>query len=114
MAIDIVASAGLFTSAAEQTLMTRVFAAFLAAIDATDDERVSSIMGVALHVLPAERAHGRRDSVKRADRRHLARCRARVVPASPSLHCRRDGCRNSHIIRPDDRAARGRADRAFC
>lgn len=37
--------------------MADVFAAFLAAIDATNDERVSSIMGVTLHVVPSERVH---------------------------------------------------------
>jgi len=57
MAIDIVASAGLFDTTAEQAVMANVFAAFIAAIDATDDERVSSIMGVTLHVVPAERMH---------------------------------------------------------
>jgi hypothetical protein len=55
MAVDIVASSGIFDAAGEQALMARVFAALLAAIDATDDERVSSIMGVTLHVVPAER-----------------------------------------------------------
>ena len=55
MAIDIVASSGIFDAAAEQAVMAGVFAALLAAIDATDDERVSSIMGVTLHVVPAER-----------------------------------------------------------
>ncbi len=57
MAVDIVASAGLFDTTAEQAVMANVFAAFIAAIDATDDERVSSIMGVTLHVVPAERMH---------------------------------------------------------
>lgn len=55
MAIDIVASAGLFNAAAEADVMAGVFQALLAAIDATDDERVASIMGVSLHVLPAAR-----------------------------------------------------------
>ncbi len=55
MAIDIVASAGVFEAAAEADVMTAVFQALLAAIDATDDERVASIMGVSLHVLPASR-----------------------------------------------------------
>lgn len=57
MAIDIVASAGLFDAAAEQALMARVFSALLAASDATDDERIKAIVGVRLHVLPAERVH---------------------------------------------------------
>ncbi len=35
--------------------MTGVYQALLAAIDATDDERVASILGVSLHVLPAAR-----------------------------------------------------------
>ncbi len=55
MAIDIVASAGVFEAAAEAGVMTGVFQALLAAIDATGDERVASIMGVSLHVLPASR-----------------------------------------------------------
>jgi hypothetical protein len=53
--IDIVTSAGLFDAAAEQQLMKDVFDALLASIDATDDESVRSIVGVNLHVLPAER-----------------------------------------------------------
>ena len=55
MAIDIVASAGVFETAAEADVMTGVYQALLAAIDATDDERVASIMGVSLHVLPSAR-----------------------------------------------------------
>lgn len=55
LAVDIVASSGVFDAAAEQSVVTRVYAALLAAIDATDDERASSIMGVTLHVVPAER-----------------------------------------------------------
>jgi len=57
VAVDIVASAGLFDAKAEQAVLVNVFAAFIAAIDATDDERVSSIMGVTLQVVPAERIH---------------------------------------------------------
>ena len=53
--IDIVASAGLFDAAAEKELMERVYTAFLDAVDATRDENVQSITGVALHVLPAGR-----------------------------------------------------------
>ena len=55
MAIDIVASAGVFEAATEADVMTGVFQALLAAIDAVGDERVASIMGVSLHVLPAAR-----------------------------------------------------------
>ena len=39
MAIDIVASAGVFDAAAEADVMAGVYQALLAAIDATDDER---------------------------------------------------------------------------
>jgi len=35
--------------------MEKVFAALLAAIDATDDENVKAIVGVTLHVVPAAR-----------------------------------------------------------
>ena len=55
MAIDITASAGVFDEAAEPLVMRLVFDALLAAIDATDDERASSVMGVMLHVVPASR-----------------------------------------------------------
>ena len=55
MAIDITASAGVFDEAAEPLVMRRVFDALLAAIDATNDERASSVMGVVLHVVPASR-----------------------------------------------------------
>ena len=55
MAVDIVASEGVFDRAAEQQVVGDVYQALLAATDATDDERVASIMGVSLHVLPAAR-----------------------------------------------------------
>jgi len=57
VAVEIVASEGLFDTTAQQAVMANVFAAFIAAIDATEDERVSSIMGVTLQVVPAERMH---------------------------------------------------------
>ncbi|HWT06283.1 MAG TPA: hypothetical protein VN224_11045 [Xanthomonadales bacterium] len=49
------ASAGVFDAAAEADAIAGVYQALLAAIDATEDERVASIMGVCLHVLPAAR-----------------------------------------------------------
>ncbi len=55
MAIDITASAGVFDEMAEPLVMQHVFAALLAAIDATDDKRASSALGVVLRVVPASR-----------------------------------------------------------
>jgi|GEM_PF-5179665 hypothetical protein len=55
MAVSIVASTGVFDAAAEQAIMARVFAALLAATDATDNEAVASMVGVTLHVAPAGR-----------------------------------------------------------
>jgi hypothetical protein len=55
MAIDITASAGAFDEAAEPLVMRRVFDALLAAIDATDDVRAASVMGVVFQVVPASR-----------------------------------------------------------
>jgi hypothetical protein len=53
--IDIVASSDLFDAAGEKRVMEGVFQALLASIDATEDENVKSIVGVSLHVLPANR-----------------------------------------------------------
>lgn len=53
MAIDIVASAGVFGEAAEPIVMRRLYDALLDAIDGTEDARAAEVMGVALHVLPA-------------------------------------------------------------
>jgi hypothetical protein len=55
MAIDIVASEGAFDAESEPLIMRGVFDALLRAIDATDDVRVSSSIGVVLHVVPARR-----------------------------------------------------------
>ncbi len=55
MAVDIIASSGVFDDVAEQAVCRGVFDALLAAVDATDDERIASTIGVALHVVPAQR-----------------------------------------------------------
>lgn len=55
MAIDIVASAGVFDERAEPLFMRRLYDALLEAIDGTEDVRAAAVMGVALHVLPAAR-----------------------------------------------------------
>ena len=78
--------------------MENVFQALLASIDATDDENVRAIVGVSLHVLPAERVMmgGRVASSVRIDvvlpgialasfrrrRRFIADATAAVVAAS--------------------------------
>ncbi len=98
MAVDIITSAGVFDDAAEHVILAGVFQALLAAIDATGDERVASIMGVNLHVLPAPRVTmgGRVASSVRIDvvlpavalasfrrrRRFIADATAAVVAAS--------------------------------
>ena len=98
MAVAIVASAGVFDGAAEQDVIGRVYQALLAATDATGDERVASIIGVTLHVLPAARVTmgGRVASSVRIDvvlpgvalasfrrrRRFIADATAAVVAAS--------------------------------
>jgi phenylpyruvate tautomerase PptA (4-oxalocrotonate tautomerase family) len=55
VAVDIIASSGVFDSAAEQAVCRSVFDALLVAVDAVDDERIASTIGVVLHVVPAER-----------------------------------------------------------
>jgi hypothetical protein len=56
MAIDIVASEGAFETESEPLIIRGVFDALLRAVDATDDVRVSSLIGVVFHVVPASRA----------------------------------------------------------
>jgi hypothetical protein len=56
MAIDIFASAGVFAPRAEHDAMRAVFAALLAAVDATDGDEIASGIGTMLHVVPAEHA----------------------------------------------------------
>ena len=55
MAIAITASAGLFDAAAERAVSLDVLYALLEATDAVDNEAIASTVGVALHVVPAER-----------------------------------------------------------
>lgn len=55
MAVDIVASEGVFTPPDERIVMKKIFDALCTSIDATDDPSVASIMGVALYILPAAR-----------------------------------------------------------
>jgi hypothetical protein len=56
VAIDIIASEGVFEAESEAPLMRGVFDALLRTIDATGDPQVSAVLGIALHVVPAGRA----------------------------------------------------------